>query len=60
MVPERPGYFTHWGSAFKYCASLLGLPVGDYPYSRTPQIKLSDKQQATIRDAYVRSGLIDG
>jgi 4-hydroxy-tetrahydrodipicolinate synthase len=59
MVPERLGYYTHWGSAFKYCASLLGLPVGDYPYSRTPQIKLSDQQQARIKDAYLRSGLID-
>ena len=29
--PGRPDYFTHWGSAFKYAASLLGLPIGDYP-----------------------------
>ena len=60
QVPERPGYWTHWGSAFKYCAQLLGLPVGDYPYSRPPQLKLTDAQKARIRDAYVRSGLIDG
>ncbi len=24
--PGRPDYFTHWGGAFKYAASLLGLP----------------------------------
>ena len=29
--PGRPDYFTHWGGAFKYAASVLGLPVGDYP-----------------------------
>jgi 4-hydroxy-tetrahydrodipicolinate synthase len=32
--PGRPDYFTHWGGAFKYAASLLGLPIGDYPHSR--------------------------
>jgi 4-hydroxy-tetrahydrodipicolinate synthase len=58
QVPQRPGYVTHWGSAFKYAASLLGLPVGDYPHSRPPQIPLNDAQRARIRDAYVRSGLI--
>ncbi len=57
-MPERPGYTTHWSSASKYAASLLGLPVGDYPYSRPPQIKLNDSQKARIKDAYVRSGLI--
>ena len=34
--PGRPDYFTHWGSAFKYAASLLGLPIGKYPHSRPP------------------------
>ena len=34
--PGRPDYFTHWGSAFKYAASLLGLPIGEYPHSRPP------------------------
>ena len=59
QLDVRPGYYTHWGSAFKYCASLLGLPVGDYPHSRAPQLKLTDDQKATIKDAYVRSGLIN-
>ncbi|MDT5367668.1 MAG: 4-hydroxy-tetrahydrodipicolinate synthase, partial [Mycobacterium sp.] len=35
--PGRPDYFTHWGGAFKYAASLLGLPIGDYPHSRPPK-----------------------
>ncbi len=59
QLPERPGYWTHWGSAFKYEASLLGLAVGDYPYSRPPQLRLTDEQKASIKDAYVRSGLIE-
>jgi 4-hydroxy-tetrahydrodipicolinate synthase len=59
QVPERPGYWTHWGSAFKYCAQLLGLPVGDYPYSRPPQLRLTGEQKARIKDAYVRSGLLE-
>jgi 4-hydroxy-tetrahydrodipicolinate synthase len=59
QVPERPGYWTHWGSAFKYCAQLLGLPAGDYPYSRPPQLKLTEEQKARIKDAYARSGLIE-
>ena len=36
-IPGRPDYFTHWGGAFKYAASVLGLPIGDYPHSRPPQ-----------------------
>ena len=57
-MPERPGYTTHWASASKYAASLLGLPVGDHPYSRPPQIRLSDAQKQRIDDAYARSGLL--
>jgi 4-hydroxy-tetrahydrodipicolinate synthase len=57
-LPERPGYYTHWGSAYKYAASLLGLPVGDYPHSRPPQIKLAEADKDRIRNNYVRSGLI--
>jgi 4-hydroxy-tetrahydrodipicolinate synthase len=60
QLPERPGYFTHFGSAFKYCAQLVGLPVGDYPHSRPPQVKLTDEQKNRIKTAYVNSGLIDG
>ncbi len=28
VIPGRPDYFTHWGGAFKYAASVLGLPIG--------------------------------
>jgi 4-hydroxy-tetrahydrodipicolinate synthase len=59
QLSERPDYLTHFGSAFKYCAQLVGLPVGDYPHSRPPQLKLTDEQKARIKTAYVNSGLID-
>ena len=58
-LPDRPGYFTHWGGAFKYGASLLGLPIGDYPHSRPPQAKLSEAQRHQIKDAYIRGGLVN-
>jgi 4-hydroxy-tetrahydrodipicolinate synthase len=58
-LPPRPDYFTHWGSAFKYMASIVGLPVGDYPHSRAPQLKLTDEQKGRIRAAYEESGLLD-
>ena len=57
--PGRPDYFTHWGSTFKYAASLLGLPVGDYPHSRPPQAKLPEAAKSQIRTAYRRLGLVD-
>lgn len=56
--PGRPDYFTHWGGAFKYAASLLGLPIGDYPHSRPPQAELPAAAQQQIRGAYRRFGLI--
>ena len=56
--PGRPDYFTHWGAAFKYAASLLGLPVGDYPDSRPPQALLPDSAREQIRAGYRRFGLI--
>jgi 4-hydroxy-tetrahydrodipicolinate synthase len=56
--PGRPDYFTHWGGAFKYAASLLGLPIGDYPHSRPPQAEVPDEGRAQIRTAYQRLGLI--
>ena len=59
QVPERPGYWTHWGSAAKYCASLIGLDVGDYPHSRPPQLRLTEQQKERIRSAYISSGLIE-
>jgi 4-hydroxy-tetrahydrodipicolinate synthase len=59
QLPVRPDYWTHYGGAFKYCAQLLGLPVGDYPHSRPPQLKLTEDQKARIKQAYVSSGLIE-
>ena len=56
--PGRPDYFTHWGGAFKYAASLLGLPIGDYPHSRPPQAVLPEEGKTQIRTAYQRFGLI--
>jgi 4-hydroxy-tetrahydrodipicolinate synthase len=56
--PGRPDYFTHWGGAFKFAASVLGLPVGDYPHSRPPQVGLPEEAQQQIRDAYQRFGLV--
>jgi 4-hydroxy-tetrahydrodipicolinate synthase len=57
--PGRPDYFTHWCGAFKYAASLLGLPIGSYPHSRPPQAELPDEAREQIRAAYRRFGLID-
>jgi 4-hydroxy-tetrahydrodipicolinate synthase len=57
--PGRPGYFTHWGGAFKYAASLLGLPVGAYPHSRPPQAELPPEGKVQIENAYRRLGIID-
>jgi 4-hydroxy-tetrahydrodipicolinate synthase len=59
-LPDRPGYWTHYGSGFKYCAEVLGLPVGEYPHSRPPQLKLTDEQRTRIKSAYVNSGLLPG
>ncbi|MDT5364057.1 MAG: 4-hydroxy-tetrahydrodipicolinate synthase, partial [Mycobacterium sp.] len=55
--PARPGAFTHWGAGFKFGASLLGLPVGDYP-SRPPQTPFPDDLKGPIREAYAASGFI--
>jgi 4-hydroxy-tetrahydrodipicolinate synthase len=55
----RPDYFTHWGGAFKYAASVLGLPIGDYPHSRPPQAELPAAAADQIRAAYRRLGLIE-
>jgi len=56
--PARPGAFTHWGAAFKFGASLLGLPVGDYPHSRPPQTAFPDDLKEPVRDAYRAAGFI--
>jgi 4-hydroxy-tetrahydrodipicolinate synthase len=57
--PARPGMFTHWGSGFKFGASVLGLPVGDYPHSRPPQTPFPDDLKEPVRDAYLAAGFID-
>lgn len=58
--PGRPDYFTHWGGAFKYAASVLGLPIGSYPESRPPQAVLPESAKTQIRQAYRRFGLVEG
>ena len=57
--PGRPDYFTHWGGAFKYAASVLGLPIGSYPHSRPPQAPLPAAAKDQIDAAYRRFGLVD-
>jgi 4-hydroxy-tetrahydrodipicolinate synthase len=57
--PGRPDYFTHWGGAFKFAASVLGLPIGDHPHSRPPQAELPELAQKQIRAAYRNLGLTD-
>ena len=56
--PGRPDYFTHWGGAFKYAASVLGLPIGDYPHSRPPQAVFPAEGKEQIDAAYRRYGLV--
>ncbi|MGH3645527.1 MAG: dihydrodipicolinate synthase family protein [Mycobacterium sp.] len=58
--PGRADYFTHWGGAFKYAASVLGLPIGDHPDSRPPQAVLPDTAKVQIRDAYQLLWLLEG
>jgi 4-hydroxy-tetrahydrodipicolinate synthase len=55
--PRRPDYFTHWGSAFRYAASVMGLPMGDHPESRPPQAILPEEAKQQIRRAFQRAGL---
>jgi 4-hydroxy-tetrahydrodipicolinate synthase len=57
--PGRADCFTHWGGAFKYAASVLGLPIGGYPHSRPPQAELPPEAKAQIENAYRRLGLVD-
>ncbi len=58
--PGRADYFTHWGGAFKFAASVLGLPIGSHPDSRPPQAPLPDAAKTQICAAYKNLGLIDG
>jgi 4-hydroxy-tetrahydrodipicolinate synthase len=55
--PGRPGYLTHWGEVVKVAASTIGLPVGDYPYSRPPQARLGEAGRKEIADLFVAAGL---
>jgi 4-hydroxy-tetrahydrodipicolinate synthase len=55
--PARPDYFTHWGEAFKLAASTIGLPVGDYPFSRPPQALLPEAARVQIRTAFENAGM---
>ncbi len=57
QYPGRPDYFTHWGEAYKLAASIIGLPIGDYPYSRPPQGVLPEAAREQIRTAYESSGM---
>jgi 4-hydroxy-tetrahydrodipicolinate synthase len=55
--PQRPGYFTHWGEAFKLAAQAIGLPIGAYPFSRPPQALLPEAARTAIRLAFEASGM---
>jgi 4-hydroxy-tetrahydrodipicolinate synthase len=57
QYPGRADYFTHWGEAFRYAASVIGLPVGDHPHSRPPQGILPEAAKAQLRAAYERAGM---
>jgi 4-hydroxy-tetrahydrodipicolinate synthase len=56
--PARPEAFTHWGSGFKFGASLLGLPTGDCSY-RPPQTAFPVELGAPLREAYLAAGFIN-
>ena len=55
--PGRPGYFTHWGEAFRHAAFVIGLPIGDYPHSRPPQGILPQAGKDQIRKTLENAGL---
>jgi len=55
--PGRAEYFTHWGEAYKLAASVIGLPIGAYPYSRPPQARLPEAAREQIRTAYEAAGM---
>ena len=57
QYPGRPDYFTHWGEAFKYAASVIGLPVGDHPFSRPPQGRLPEAAKEQIRTTLEEAGM---
>ena len=55
--PARAGTFTHWGAGFKFGASVLGLPVGDYSH-RPPQTAFPDELKGPVLAAYRAAGFI--
>ena len=55
--PGRPEYFTHWGEAFKHAASVIGLPIGDFPHSRPPQGILPEHAKTQLRVAIENAGM---
>ena len=57
--PGRPDYFTHWGEAFKYAASVLGLPDGRLPALPAAQGILPEEAKAQIRTAYENAGMAE-
>jgi len=57
QYPGRPEYFTHWGEAFKYVASVIGLPIGEYPGSRPPQGVLPEEAKVQLRAAVEKAGM---
>ena len=59
--PGRPDYFTHWGGAFKYAASVLGLPIGDVSaLAATAGRVLPEEGERRFDAAYQRFGLVGG
>ena len=56
LYPQRADYFTHWGEAFRFAASCIGLPVGDFPHSRAAQGILPEIAKEQIRTAYETAG----
>jgi 4-hydroxy-tetrahydrodipicolinate synthase len=55
--PGRPEFFTHWGETFKFAASVIGLPIGDFPCSRPPQGRLPEEAKAQIRAGLEAAGM---
>ncbi|WP_045877827.1 dihydrodipicolinate synthase family protein [Pseudofrankia sp. DC12] len=56
--PGRPGYFTHWSEAYRYVATIMGMPMGDYPHGRPPQAVLPEAAKTQLRRAYENAGLV--
>ena len=57
QYPGRREYFTHWGEAYKVAAAAIGLPIGNYPFSRPPQGILPEEARVQIRVAYEKAGM---